>query len=514
VRVDEYVRYDGTGLAGLLRRREVTALELAQAAGRVWDAVNPELNAVVRDFRERAFDGLERRGTPTAGPFAGVPFLVKDNLEIADLPVSFGSVLAKDLVGRRTHPVARALEHDAGLVFLGRTNMCELGLLPTTEPALYGPTRNPWDPSRSPGGSSGGAAAAVVAGIVPMAHGNDGGGSIRIPASACGLFGLKPSAGRAPASLADHPSGFQGELALTRSVRDAAALLDVLSGAAGEVRGWQRPSTPPRPFAELAAEAPAAPLRIGFRDRDYHGNPAHPACREAVARAAGLLAELGHRVEEASPAVDGESYDAGFLTFWSMAVGYVLALAREGLLERARSRGLPGPVRALLGRRKVLSLALRARAGRPPLEPITRELLRIEESRTPGEVWLAWQRLNQGTAALDAFFETHDLLLTPTLAEPPWPTGHLDEGAGTAELRRRLQRYAPFTPLANTSGVPAMSVPLHRTAAGLPIGVQLVAPYGREDLLLRLAAQLEGAAPWWPPPIPPVFSGAGPEPTG
>jgi len=270
---------------------------------------------------------------------------------------------------------------------------------------------------------------------------------------------------------------------------------DVVSTAPGDFAGWRRPPSPERPYAQLAREDPPAPLRIAVIDRDFHGRPAHEDCRAAVAAAAWLLDDLGHRVDDdAGPAIDGAAYDEAFLTLWSMSVGYVMAVAREAVARRARK--LPAPIRWLLTTDMGVWLALRARAGRAPLEPLTRKLLREERRRSPGDVWLAWRGLNDASAALDAFFGSYDLLVTPTLGEPPWPLGALDPGASAAELQERLQRYAPFTPIANTSGAPAMSVPLYWNAAGLPIGVQVVAPWGREDRLVALAGQLERARPW------------------
>lgn len=489
-----YRALDATDLAALVARREVTPSELVEAALQAVEADQPRTRAVVHRFdgaaRARARDG------GAAGPFAGVPLLVKDNLPIRGTPTTFGSVLCREFVARSTHPVAGALDR-AGFIVLGRTNMSEVGLLPTCEPALHGPTHNPWARDRSPGGSSGGSAAAVAAGTVPVAHGNDGGGSLRIPASACGVFGLKPSAGRMPTGPDDHPSGYICEGVLSRTVRDAAAVYDALAAAK---RGGRR--TPPTSDLSFVAHArrDPLPLRIGFATVDPSGRPAHPECRQAVHRAARLLESLGHRVEEAAPDVDGAAFDAAFLVLWSMSAGYFLKRVREGL---TRHRA-PRVARGLLARSDLAFEALlRAYAlptGKPPLERVTRLLVAEERRRTPADLWVAWNQLEAAGAAMDALFRRVDLWLTPTLGEPPWRIGELDLGAPREALEAKLQRYAAFTPIANTAGLPAMSLPLHRSAAGLPVGVQIVAPYGREDRLFALAGQVERAAPWPRPP--------------
>ncbi|MEL6184029.1 MAG: amidase family protein [Myxococcota bacterium] len=487
MRLDEYVRYDALGLAELLRGGEVGREELLETALEAIDAVNPQLNAVISDLRERGRAGARQ---PQEGLFSGVPFLLKDNIDLEGTVSTWGTVLGQGRVSTWTHEVVRRIEA-SGLVILGRTNMSELGLLPTTEPAAFGPTANPWDLRRSPGGSSGGAGAAVAGGMVPMAHGADGGGSIRIPASACGLFGLKTSRGRHPASREDDPDGFISQGVLSKSVRDSAAFLDVTQGARSLDR-WRTPS-PLGSFLEAAGTDPQ-PLRIAFSVRGFDGREVHPHCREAVLSAAQLCADLGHSVEEGGPQVDFQEWMEGFAVLWSMCTGYFLESVKESL----RADGLSSLISGLLERNAAFDALLWAHTfpRARPMEPFTRTLVGINRRLTPGHLWMAWKKMNRAGEALGGFLETVDLFMLPVLGEPPWPTGHLKPPRTVDEAGESLLRYAGFTPICNTAGLPAMSVPLHWAPSGLPIGVQFMAPYGREDLLFALAGQLERARGW------------------
>jgi amidase len=413
------------------------------------------------------------------GPFRGVPFLLKDLQALyAGVRTTSGSRLLADFVAPIDSELV--LRHKrAGLVVAGKTNTPELGILPVAEPALFGPARNPWDLDRTTGGSSGGSAAAVAAGLVPMAHGNDGGGSIRIPASCCGVFGLKPTRARITMAplVGDVMNGLVIDHALTRSVRDSAALLDATHGPAP---GDPYPAPPPaRPFADEVGADPGR-LRIAWTDRAPIGAEVHPDCRTAVRDAAMLCEELGHDVVEAAPPVSGEELYGAFLTVWTAGIASGVELVAS-VVGRAPSPEL--------------------------LEPLTLGLYR-EGSRVSAPRYLnAVAALQRMARAVAAFFLAHDLLLTPTLARPPVRIGELrpDEGDPVAALRRAAE-FVPFTGMFNATGQPAMSVPLFWNDAGLPIGVQFAARYGDEATLFRLAAQLEAARPW-ADRRPPVWAG-------
>ncbi|MDF1565927.1 MAG: amidase family protein [Deltaproteobacteria bacterium] len=490
MRFPEYEQHDATGLAGLIRDGEVSAEEVLEAALERHQALHPRLNALISDLSARARQ--QARGGLPEGPFRGVPFLFKDLLAWEGHPMTFCANLLRDNVARETHPVVERMLA-AGLNVFGRTNSSEMGLLPTTEPALFGATRNPWDLDRSPGGSSGGSAAAVASGIVPAAHANDGGGSIRIPASACGLFGLKPSRGRHSTTTLDPPDGHVVEGAVTRSVRDSAALLDLIHGNRPGDRFW---CPPPQGTFLSAVEREPRRLRIAFSDTDFLGQRAHPDCRAAVEDAARLCESLGHEVVEARPAVDGEAYNEAFEVLWSAGPGLIM---RTAPIE-AKKAGAPEPLLRLLKNRRVLGGALRAftlKTGKPPLEPFTLRLARLDEVFGPGSVWLAYQTFEAAHRVIAGFLQEYDLTLTPTLGEPPWPTGHFDQTGSIEEMKATLLRYVGYTPFANTGGFPAMSVPLFWSEAGLPIGVHFMGRFGEEELLYSLAGQLERARPWF-----------------
>jgi amidase len=489
MRAREYAEQDALGLAELIRSGEVSVREVAEAAIRLAETLNPELNAIVR-LRPERIDAL-RAGSSEQGTFAGVPFLLKDNLEVEGWVVTHGSVLLSDNVATFTHEMARRMEA-AGARPFGQTNLSEYGLLPYTESRLHGPVRNPWNPERSSGGSSGGSAAAVAAGIVPMAHGNDGGGSIRIPASACSLFGLKPSRGRNPGAAAGLDTGIVVNHVLTRSVRDSAAMLDATCGArSGGL--WMLPK-PERQYLELSREDPP-PLRIAFTTSGFDGDPAHPECRRAVEAMARWCDELGHNVEEAAPEIDGHAFNNAFKLLWAQGAGSVYRVAQQAVTS---GRKTPRPVRRLLKNRSIfrLALTLSRRQGKPVLEPFTRRLAAIDEKYSPSDLLMAQNTLKGIEQTLGSFLSSYDLFLSPVLGEPPHPLGTFDQSWGAAKAQAFLNRYVAYTPIANTTGLPAASIPTHWTDETLPVGTQFLAALGREDLLFQVAGQIERSHPW------------------
>jgi amidase len=480
---EEIVHLDATAQAELLRRGEVTSLELVDRAIARVERLDPELNAVIAPAFERAREVA--RNAQLVGPFGGVPFLMKDlGGQEAGAPYHAGMSVLKAagwVESQDAHLTARF--RAAGLISLGRTNTPELGLLPTTEPRAYGPTRNPWNQKYSAGGSSGGSAAAVAAGMVPLAHASDGGGSIRIPASTCGLVGLKPTRGRHSfgPGLGERWNGFSCEFVVTRSVRDAARLLD---STAGSMPGDPYSAAPPaQPFAS-ALEAPPPPLRVGFMTSGPGGAEIHAECRAAVEHAARLLSGAGHEVREAHPeALDDGSNPATYVDIVAANTARALAAWGEAVGREVAESDVEPLTWMMAERGRSLSA--------------TDLLERIEYTHRLGRRLAAWWESG------------FDLLLTPTVGAPPPLIGFLD---GTPEEPfRGLMRAAPygmFTLSFNMSGQPAISLPLYWTKGqptpGLPIGCQLVAPYGREDLLLQAAAQLEQIQPWIDK-LPPLF---------
>jgi amidase len=464
----ELASLDATAQAELVRRREVTSLELIEAAIARVENVNPAINAVVLKMYDQA--RAAARAPLPAGPLSGVPFLVKDFLaEYAGVPFTEGTAYLGNYVPTEDSELVRRYKR-AGLVFIGKTNTPELAVGPTTEPRLFGPTRNPWDTGRTAGGSSGGAAAAVAAGMVPMAHGNDAGGSIRVPAACCGVFGLKPTRARIPLGphYGDLMSGLVAEHALTRSVRDSAALLDAVSGPELGDPYWAPP--PARPFVSEVG-APAGKLRIAFSTRTITGAEVSPQCVAAVEDAARLCAHLGHEVVEAMPKIDAEHF---FLAFTSvLSAGFTWAID-----DWAR------------------------RLGRAPTEDLFEPFVWAFTGRgrqfTAPQYLLAVQDLQRISRAVALFFVDHDVWLTPMLGEPPVPLGTFAyrSGSDPFELRRKMARFTPFSYFANATGQPAMAVPTYWTPEGLPVGNQYIGRFGDEATLLRLASQIEAERPW------------------
>ncbi|MFH8238941.1 amidase [Streptomyces sp. NPDC018321] len=468
MRIDEYVRFDAVGLAELVAKGEVTPAELEAAAHDAAQAVDPEINAVVEMWPA---DDLPE---PGSAPLAGVPFLIKDiGVAMAGRRMEMGSRLAAGHVARSDSSLMLRFRR-AGLMTLGRTATPEMAYSNTTEPVLYGATRNPWDPERSAGGSSGGAGAAVAAGVVPMAHATDAAGSIRVPAACNGLFGLKPTRGRV--SVGPHFDEIFNGLAVhgsvSRTVRDSAVLLDQIRGPEpGDPYFAQEPS---RPYAEEAVRDPG-PLRIGVLTQAWGGHRTTAPVADALSRTVRLLESLGHEVEEA---------EVGLGVDWE---DFLLANARQWTANLTAS---VDELAAASGR-SVNASTLE--------EPIFASY-RYGQEVTAAEFVTALATRNKVARALARYFAGYDMLLTPTLPELPVPLGTHAEGAGRLDglgWLRRLFDISPFTAVFNVAGTPAMSVPVTADAAsGLPVGMQFAAGCGREDSLFRLAGQLEQAGPW------------------
>jgi len=463
---------DATAQAELVRSGQVSPLELVDAAIERIERLNPRLNAVIHERFDQA--RAEAQGDLPDGPFRGVPFVLKDlDGYSAGDPYYGGTKFLRDHDWRPAHDSYLTERfRAAGLVCVGRTNSPELGLVPTTEPETYGPTRNPWDTGRSTGGSSGGSAAAVASGMVPLGHAGDGGGSIRIPASECGLVGLKPSRGRHSLGpeAGESWGGLVARLAVTRSVRDTAALLDAVQGA---MPGDPYTAPPPRrPYVDELGADPGS-LRIGLRvDAPAAVGDPHPDAVAAVESAAALLESLGHRVEVGSPAaLDDPEFVAYFINAYNSWV------ARD--LER-------------------LGQAVGTPVTEADVEAGTWALAEAGRQVSATDYLAAVEYMHDFTRRVAGWWDGgFDLLLTPTIPEPPPVLG---EFSGTPDNPLvglfRSAEIVPFTAPFNTTGQPAVSLPLHWNADGLPIGVQLVSAYGREDLLVAVSAQLEAAAPW------------------
>jgi amidase len=491
----EYDRLDATELAAMVRRKEVSPPELVEAAIERIEARNPPLNAVVGRCYERARQ--QASADLPDGPFRGVPFLLKDMLAVdGGICTTNGCRFFQGHAPQRDSELVRRLKA-AGLVVVGKTNTSEMGLLPVTEPKMYGPTRNPWNTGFTPGGSSGGSAAAVAARMVPMAHGGDGGGSIRIPASCCGIFGLKPTRGRNPMGpyVGEGWHGIAVEHALTRSVRDSAALLDATQGP--DLGAPYVAPPPERPYADEVRREPGR-LRIAFTTQSLLGTAVHPDCVEAVKRTAALCEKLGHFVAEESPRIDRRTLSKAFLVLIAAETAAEIKGAAESRRKTPRPRDF---------------------------EPGTWMLAQIGNKFRADELAGAVHRIRAVGRELAAWFDTRDVLLTPTVASPPLPVGALAqrraEKIALAVLRvlpsetamRKLLdqladqafEFAAFTPIANLTGQPGISVPLDWNPQGLPIGSHFVGRFGDEGTLFRLAAQLEKARPWadlWPPVVP------------
>jgi amidase len=458
---------DATAQADLVRRGEVSPAELVEAAISRIEAVNPKLDAVIRT----RFDAARREaaGALPDGPFRGVPILLKDlGCLVAGEPTAFGLGPMRDLALPLTSYLAQHFLA-AGFIPLGRTNVPELGTTVTTEPRSFPAARNPWDPGRSAGGSSGGSAAAVAAGMVAVAHASDGGGSIRIPASECGLVGLKPTRGRVSQGpvVGEAWAGGVIDGALTRTVRDAAGVLDVIGGPMpGDP--YQAPPLP-RPLLQEVGADPGR-LRIGVLDRPgVEGYLDDPQCRAAVANAARLLESLGHHLEESAPA-------AMFEPDIARQFNIIIAADTEATMQAFEM---------LLGRP----------IGEDEIEPRNAAYRRAGQQLSAVAYLQSRAWFGMWARRMADWWTSHDLLLTPTVGAPPPELGWFTAAGPEAE-GARIASFIPYTAQFNMTGQPAISLPLHWTPDGLPVGVQLVAAYGREDALIRVASQLEQAAPW------------------
>lgn len=485
--MEDFSSYDAVALADLVRTKQVSPRELVSESIERIEALNPKLNAVVHKMYDRA---LQQADTPSDGPFAGVPFLLKDLLSwYAGEPTSSGSRYLKGWIPPYDTEMVRRYRR-AGVIVVGKTNTPEFGLTPFTEAEAFGPAHNPWDLSLTTGGSSGGSAAAVASGMVPWAGGGDGGGSIRIPASCCGIFGLKPTRGRTPAGplLGEVWQGAAIEFCLTRSVRDSAAMLDAVSGP--DVGAPYYAVPPSRPFIQEIG-APAGKLRIAFTSNPLLGHSVHEDCKSALDDAVKLLESLGHEVVEDKPEVDRTQFNHAFLTL-------VCGELHADLIESER----------LTGRE----------LKRSEVEFTSWALHLLGGALSAGQFSFAEHYLRSYSRRLGEFFERYDVLVTPTLSMPPFKIGALQPtsrertllriigrlGAGNVlkklgaleQTAEKLFDVIPWTPLFNVSGQPAMSVPLYWNRENLPIGIHFIAKYGDEPTLFRLASQLEEARPW------------------
>ena len=443
--------------ARLVKAGEVSSVELVELYLERIERLDPQLNSFVTVRAQEALaDARAADAFASDAPFRGVPTAVKDLTPTAGIRTTYSSRAYADHVPDFDTAVVRRLR-EAGFVILGKTNTPEFGTTAFTESELNGATRNPWNPERTPGGSSGGAAAALAAGLVPVAQGSDGGGSIRIPASCCGVFGLKPSRGRVSAAPFTSLEGLSTSGPLSRSVEDAAHLLDVLAGYETGDPSWAPP--PERPFVEEVRTAPRR-LRIAVTASPPIDTPVDPECLAALDSAAGLLAELGHEIVEATPAWTEPGLIHTFIAVWQ--VGPALHPIDD------------------------LSL----------MTPLNRELVEAAQASSAADYARAVARLQAVARRIVAFWQEFDVVLTPTLALPPVPIGWQDEVEGAIEQLLRNTVFTPFTAIANMTGLPAISLPLHWSSEGLPIGVQAIGPPAGDALLLQLAAQIEEARPW------------------
>lgn len=443
--------------ARLVREREVSSSELVQLYLERIERLDPDLNAYVTVCSEDALESAaEIDGDTGSEPFRGVPIAVKDLTPTAGIRTTFSSHAYADFVPEYDTAVVRRIR-EAGFVIVGKTNTPEFGTMAFTDSDLNGATRNPWNPDRTPGGSSGGAAAALAAGLIPIAHGTDGGGSVRIPASCCGVFGLKPSRGRVSSAPFGSLEGLSTAGPLSRTVEDAAYLLDVLAGYEPGDPWWAPP--PERPFADSAAVPPGT-LRVAVTSTPPIETPVASECVSALHSAAALLSGLGHEVVEATPPWSDPDLFHTFIEVWQAGVALhpiedlsLMTPLNRGLVESTRASSAVDYVRAVA-----------------KLQMISRRTV--------------------------AFWEEIDVVLTPTLAMSPVPIGWQESVEGAIEQLLRNTEFTPFTAIANLTGLPAMSLPLHWSDDGLPIGVQAIGPPAGDALLLSLAAQIEAAHPW------------------
>ncbi len=459
--IADLFKYDGCGLVELIKAREVTAREVVEASINRIEKLDPNINSVVSTRFDQALQ-TSLKGSPKT-LLSGVPLVVKDLLDYKGLPNTGGSRFYKKRIAKRTADPITAIQR-AGAVVLGKSNTPEFGLKPTTEPELFGPCRNPWNLGYSAGGSSGGAAAAVAAGLVPMAHATDGGGSIRMPASLCGLFGLKPSAGRVYQSAADNPHPFVMQLCISRSVRDTAAFLSATED-----------TTSKAPFKPIGlVKTPSAHRRrIGVHTTSFSGAKPSPDVCNAVELAIHRCQELGHEVVEASPPLESESFWRFFKILWG-------AYPSERVREAEAAGVNPEDV----------------------FEPWTISLAEHFLSQTQEARSAAVEYVNKVKIDIARWFDDFDIMMCPVLSEKALPLNAYGADRPFDELWGRLENFMPYTAQHNAAGTPAMSVPTYYSPDGFPIGVQFAAGIGNEKMLLELAFELEAAFPWrdrWPP---------------
>jgi amidase len=465
--MSELMFRSATELADLIRSGECSAVSLVQESLRRIDELQPTINAFTHVARESALATAREVKPGDPRPFAGVPIAIKDNRAVDGMPLTMCSDLFGDFVPHHDSFLVRRIK-EAGFVIVGKTTLPEMGILPTTESRRFGPTRNPWGLDRTPGGSSGGSAAAVAAGMVPIAHGNDGGGSIRIPASCCGLVGLKPARGRVSVGPESGQSFLVGDGVLTRTVADTAQVLDVLAGYEPGDATWAPPA--PGRYGELALQSPGR-LRIGLAlNVPLEGAQLDPVCAAAARDAASELESLGHEVQEITPPWS----DLGLLPDFTRAFGPQVSMT------------------TLIGGQL---------AGREPteadVEPLTWTLWEHARSENTLGMLSSLGKLESAGRSIVAFLEPWDAVLTPALALRPVPIGEINGlGPEPWERYRRSGLFTPFTAIVNVTGQPAISLPLYRGEDGLPTAVQLIGRPAREEVLLRLATQLEQALPW------------------
>ena len=454
-------------LASLIRDGQLSARELTETCLRRIDQLDPEVGAFTHVAHDAALQAAGQVGPSDPRPFAGVPIAIKDNRAVAGMPLTMCSDLFGDLVPGHDSYLVRRLR-EAGFVLVGKTKLPEMGILPTTEPRRFGPARNPWSLERTPGGSSGGAGAAVAAGMVPLAHGNDGGGSIRIPAACCGLVGLKTSRGRVSLGPEIADSFLLCEGVLTRTVADTTEVLDVLAGYEPGDATWAPP--PPAPFAELAAREPAR-VRVAVAvNPPLEGAEVDPLCEQAARDAAMLLESLGHELEEVTPPWTQENVLAEFTRLWAPMISLTTSVG--GMLRGSEPREQDvEPLSWLMWERAQSTNSLAALAAEAKMKSLARTLV--------------------------SFLDRYDIVVTPALARRPVQIGEIHGlGPDAWGHYQRSGHFTPFTAICNISGQPAIAVPLYQGGDGLPLGVQLIGRPAREDTLLAVAAQLERALPW------------------
>ncbi len=454
-------------LAGLIRSGQVSSREVVEASLRRIDALEPQVGAFTHVAHESALAAAEMIGPGDPRPFAGVPMAIKDNRPVAGMPLSMGSNLFAGVVPRHDSFGVRRLR-EAGFVFVGKTTMPEMGILPTTETRRFGPTHNPWDLDRTPGGSSGGSAAAVAAGMVPIAHGNDGGGSLRIPAACCGLVGLKAARGRVSVGPEAGQSFLLSEGVLTRDVADTAAALDVLAGYEPGDATWA--PSPPADYVSLSTR-PLGGLRIGLAlNPPLDGATLDPVCERAARDAASLLASLGHEVEEIVPPWSGLDLLPDFTRAFGPGVSMTTLIGGK-LAGREPTPEDVEPLTWLMWERTLAQDTLTLLSAQARLESVARDVI--------------------------TFLAPYDAVITPALARPPVPIGEIHGlGPDPEGNYRRSGAFTPYTAMLNVTGQPAIALPLYQSEDGLPIAVQLIGPPAREEVLLQLALQLEAALPW------------------